>query len=698
MAPDVRPAAGPRAPRPFPVPVVDLHCHNFNGEDIPLAAFLSGKFHELPPWFMDASGPVVAKLAHIGAPSAACERRMLADRGVCPAQGLADEAIEIAKWLLGASVEYLVDKLGFPDPAPSELDLARRFLVDIQSDTIERADPEVARWRELFAARGNRFSAADRVLQLTQLVGLGLILEAHGAVVKVGGLVLSGAKALSPGELRDLVSSARRPHLAEFEKLYGAALDRQIERDTAEREERGLDLGRRLTGELTRWSKRLAEAGLGALPLEQLARAGKRMLALLWSQSRGFASFVVNFFRFRNELSRDIATTYSRVDLFTPLLVDFSYWTGTAEQPRSRLADQIAVQRQLALTALESAPPWPGGLQARRRTDGGRGRFRIGAPLLPFIAFNPLREVLSPSAAAHRPGRPLAELEGALDLVRAAVLEHGFIGVKLYPPVGFAPVGNERHRRWQDGRLERLDRNLPPRELAQWRRKKRELGKHLDRALRALYHFCQDESVPILAHSNDSNSFQPGYGWCSGPTHWRQVLAEFPRLRLCLAHFGQFTGVDSHGDPAAAAATRGCFGQMTSYAWSYQASRLFTHEHVYVDLSNSEAATDESARRRLVALLPKLDAHSKGKLRERLIYGSDWFMNNLNGPHERFFDNLESAFRAVWSDRDTVAAVMGGNALRFLGLAAGPDGSIPANLDRVRRHYGARLPAWLRAT
>ncbi len=97
----------------------------------------------------------------------------------------------------------------------------------------------------------------------------------------------------------------------------------------------------------------------------------------------------------------------------------------------------------------------------------------------------------------------------------------------------------------------------------------------------------------------------------------------------------------------------------------------------------------------MVTLIRKLDARSGGELRERLIYGSDWFMNLLNGPHEEFFDHMETAFETVWSDRATIASVMGANALRFLGLVPGSDRSMPANLERVRRHYGTRLPAWL---
>ncbi|HYU15992.1 MAG TPA: amidohydrolase family protein, partial [Candidatus Acidoferrum sp.] len=417
-----------------------------------------------------------------------------------------------------------------------------------------------------------------------------------------------------------------------------------------------------------------------------LAKAGNQFLALLWSQVRGLGLFIADFFRFRHELSREAAATYSKVDLFIPLLVDFSYWTGTGEEPRSRLADQIAVQRQLAMTALESS-------QSMRSGRGG-GRFPIRAAFLPFIAFNPLREVLSPSAPKYEPHRPLERLEGALDLVRAAVLEHGFIGVKLYPPVGFAPLGNERHRHWQDGRLAGLDGSLPPRQLAQWRAKKGELGKHLDDALRALYRFCQERGVPIIAHSNNSNDFQPGYGWCSGPAYWRPVVDEFGDLRICLGHLGQFTGVDEKGDPSAARSASGCFGEAATYAWSYQVTDLFSRGQVYADLSNTDAGTDEKARRRMVDLLRKLDEHSRGTLRERLMYGSDWFMTVLSGAHEVFFENLVSAFREAWPDGRVLADVMGGNALRFLGLTVGADGEVPANLDRVRRHYGDRL-GWL---
>ncbi len=640
------------AARPARAPVVDLHCHNFNGEDIPLAAFLSGKFHNVPSWFMAANGAVFAGLAHIAAPSARCERDVLAGRGACHWRQAADLPLEIARWLLGTSVGSLLARLGFETPGPRQLNLARRFLADVDADALVGADRAIAHARGLPAAQGGELSPAERLLQFLELVGLGLVREGRTAALGIGRL-LGGSKALDRDELRFLERSARRTYLDEFQDLYGAQLDRHIERDAPLAGDEKLH--EKIAGEIARRGTVL----LDAATLQPLARSGVQLLALLWSYVRGYGSFAASFFRYRHDLSRDIATTYARVDLFTPLLVDFSYWTGSAEQPRSPLSDQIAVQRQLALASLESA-------ESTGRARAG-GTVHIPAVFLPFIAFNPLREILRPSSGEYQPSRPLASLVGALDLVRAAVLENGFVGVKLYPPVGFAPLGNARHRRWEDGKLGRLDGSLSGEELERWRTTKGDLGTHLDEALRALYRFCQEHDVPIVAHSNDSNSFQPGYGWCSGPAHWLAALREFDRLRVCLGHFGHFTGVAASGDPAASHAVVGCFDQMSTYAWSYQACELFEYRNVYMDLSNSEAGSDEEARRRLVTLIRKLDARSGGELRERLIYGSDWFMNLLNGPHEEFFDHLEIAFETVWSDRATIANVMGPMRCAFSG-------------------------------
>ena len=52
-------------------------------------------------------------------------------------------------------------------------------------------------------------------------------------------------------------------------------------------------------------------------------------------------------------------------------------------------------------------------------------------PMHGFVAFDPLREVRS------TPNKP-----SALDIVQEAVTKRGFLGVKLYSPMGFKPMGN----------------------------------------------------------------------------------------------------------------------------------------------------------------------------------------------------------------------------------------------------------------
>ena len=221
------------APRPARVTIVDLHCHNFNGEDIPLGRLPGGKFHNVPSWFMAANGAVFAGLAHLAAPSARCEREVLAGSGTRHWQQVADLPLQIARWLLGTSVSSLLARLGFDTPGPRQLDLGRRFLADIDAETVVRADRAIAHARGLAAAQGGELSPAERLLQFLQLVGLGLVREGRKAALDIGRLVLRGSKALDRDELRFLERSARPVHLDEFQHLYGAQLDRQIERDAA---------------------------------------------------------------------------------------------------------------------------------------------------------------------------------------------------------------------------------------------------------------------------------------------------------------------------------------------------------------------------------------------------------------------------------------------------------------------------------
>jgi predicted TIM-barrel fold metal-dependent hydrolase len=372
----------------------------------------------------------------------------------------------------------------------------------------------------------------------------------------------------------------------------------------------------------------------------------------------------------RAEVASSLMATYPTVRLFTPCLVDFDAWSG--ESAHVPLAAQVRLHELVAHLSMA-------GLLAQPE-----------ARLHPFMAFDPLREVnvkkpmvepyraygaLAPAFADHKPFSyaciapgaasqlppTLSNDAGALEMVRYAIERSGFVGVKLYPPVGFLPAGN-----------------------GPWRGDA--TGKALDRALRALYAYCQAEEVPITTHTSPANGFALGYGPLSEPNGWRPVLEDFPYLRLNLGHFGHGEGAD------------GVAGVQACNAWIRQAALLIQdYPNVYADMSNSPLVYDPAYRQRFLGWLDTLKG-KYDKLPKRIMYGSDWWLNRFGPDWTKFV----TAFTAAFEQHDGWIAtdILGGNALRFLGFIGDDGAFLPKNRNRVRlaafyKSAGVPSPAWL---
>jgi len=372
------------------------------------------------------------------------------------------------------------------------------------------------------------------------------------------------------------------------------------------------------------------------------------------------------------KVAATISRTYPSVSLFVPLLVDFDAWSSDA--PVTPLALQIQLHELVSKLAI------------RGKIGNGKALFH------PFMAFDPLREVnvnlrqdpvvykpygddrvFTPDApypcAAPLPAdptpwtqpRPVAAARGSMALVRHAVEQAGFIGVKLYPPVGFSALGNVN---WNPSR---------------------DLGGRLDLALQALYAYCQAEDVPIAAHANASNSFALGYGELAGPEGWARALEQYPHLRLNLGHFGELHGVTRDRG------IRGC------EAWMRQAAVLMdTYPNVYADFSDSSAVHDDAFADRYFGHLSELfDKHPKAA--GRVMYGSDWWLNTIDPSSEKAVDRLQGFLETRFGAK-VRGDIMGRNALRFLGFS-GPDDRPAAsgNQRRLLAFYGQeKPPSWLK--
>jgi predicted TIM-barrel fold metal-dependent hydrolase len=251
-----------------------------------------------------------------------------------------------------------------------------------------------------------------------------------------------------------------------------------------------------------------------------------------------------------------------------------------------------------------------------------------------------------------------AATASALDLVRQAIGQ-GFVGVKVYPPVGFAPLDNARLRPGEP------------------------LSARIDEALRALYAFCQAEEVPITTHASAANEYGLGLRQLVAPDRWRPALEAYPGLRLNLGHFGHDYGVSGPGSTA---------------GWIHQGAALIErHPNVYADLANSPLVYDARYAARLVQLLREVIARFP-KVKRRLMYGSDWWLSRLDPDAGLAVDRFRATLGELLTSEE-LADVMGRNALRFLGLL--DDDNRPRSgkaAERLRRFYvGATVPAWLPA-
>jgi predicted TIM-barrel fold metal-dependent hydrolase len=324
----------------------------------------------------------------------------------------------------------------------------------------------------------------------------------------------------------------------------------------------------------------------------------------------------------RAALAATLARTYPSVTMFVPSLVDYDAWSE--DRAPTPLATQIQVMELVSKLSL---------------------RGRIGRPdarIHPFVAFDPRRE---------------AESATAMQMVRHAVESAGFLGVKLYPPVGFAPLDNQR-----------LRSNRPQ-------------SARIDAALSALYTYCQAEEVPITAHASPANEFGLGLRTLVAPARWRPALAAFPGLRLNLAHFGHEYGVDPR------------LGVRTPEAWMWQAATLIdAYPNVYADLSGSPLGYDPAGATRLLGYLLEVMA-AFPRVKKRLMYGSDWWLARLDpGTAAGTLETTRGTLAARLAP-DEVADVMGRNALRFLGLL--DDDNRPRAgraARRLRRLYAAAGP------
>lgn len=218
--------------------------------------------------------------------------------------------------------------------------------------------------------------------------------------------------------------------------------------------------------------------------------------------------------------------------------------------------------------------------------------------IMGFVAFNPARE-------------------NCLEIVKDAIENRGFKGVKFYPPLGYKAFGDEHYK----DRIEQLMSYCVTKDIP-------------------LFTHCNNEGFE--AHPEKTDSGHSGYN--SNPVYWEKVLEDkrFSGLRLCLAHGGGVEGwftANSDNDktePESIMAGDIADDSETQKDWnkSYAAmvyKLCVKYDHVYCDAAyldemvNSNGSFEDEPRENFKNRLLKL-FEKQPRFRMKIMYGSDWHM------------------------------------------------------------------------
>ncbi len=147
-----------------------------------------------------------------------------------------------------------------------------------------------------------------------------------------------------------------------------------------------------------------------------------------------------------------------------------------------------------------------------------------------------------------------------------------------------------------------------------------------DRRLYPAYDICQQRGIPVVVHFGTS-TFPGALNQFAEPSLLHDVLADFPRLDVVLAHGGR--------------------------GWWYDAAAFLalTGEHVWIELSGLPPS-------RLPAYYAR---HNWERLTRRMIFGTDW-------PGIPGIAANARAVAALCPDERTAALVLAGNAARVYNI------------------------------
>jgi Amidohydrolase len=368
--------------------------------------------------------------------------------------------------------------------------------------------------------------------------------------------------------------------LSKLDAMSAAGYDASNDKDSLERTD---EQDEEETREFIKWLEREHPALYSASvrlerPNQTLSATAKRDALFLGALGRTTRWFYL-MARYRFRIAEKYLQTYESVEVLCPSIVDFSLWLNASGT--ESIDDQL---RLWARITRES---------------------RFAGRLKPFGTFCPLRDDALATLKTHRAS---------------------IYGVKIYPPMGFAPHGNSML---------------------------------IDHRLNELYEWCSAQSLPILAHTSESNGPSTTAEKKAHPKLWRDVLSDYPELRVCLGHTGDVD--DLVGSSSQSEWARAALALIEDYQGQAFGDLGFTR----VGFANPDDPEPEDVRL-FAELRRRLELNAA--LGRGLCYASDWHMIRRLQGQGQYAERAQRNLREHIAPSAQVATdILRANAQRLLG-------------------------------
>ncbi len=202
-----------------------------------------------------------------------------------------------------------------------------------------------------------------------------------------------------------------------------------------------------------------------------------------------------------------------------------------------------------------------------------------------------------------------ARRNNLLKMVQKWHKQHGFKGIKLYPPMGYYP---------NDIRLEPVYEYAQANNLPVMSHCSRG-GVYSKKVTKAMLQEPHPLGKPVVKQK--PKAFTDIY---THPANYELIANKYPNLKICLAHFGGDTEWDKYFEDAWSPDS-----SEENKSWLAVITDLIqAHDNIYTDISSTLFKKDHYLDLLLVLLENK-------KIRERVLFGSDFYMMEREKSEER---------------------------------------------------------------